>query len=403
MGVETKTAAIFVAAAVLRLGAFFFLPAIATVLSERVEIATPLSSYKRLLEGLFLFERGVSPYDGGVYHQAPLLLVVFELLPSALVFTGLDLLNAWNLVTIAQRLRLPSPRFSKLDGSQLALAYLFNPFSIISCLGSSTTIFTNATILQAIASATAGNAFGAMFAIACSTYLSLYPALLLPPLILQWARSKSTQLQTSTVLSLVGIFTGTLAILLSSSAILVGNFKDFIVSCYGAQINITDLTPNMGLWWYFFIEIFDAFRSFFIGVFWIHLVGYVGALTVRLPEQPLFVIIALIGLITIFKPYPSTSDVSLYLGVLPLYKHVMPLTRYTFLAASVLLYSTLLGPAFYHIWIYAGSGNANFFYAITLVWSLGLSMLVGDSLFAVLRDEWEMLRPEMRGKDIRQI
>ncbi|KAK5943606.1 hypothetical protein PMZ80_004614 [Knufia obscura] len=403
MGVETKTAAIFVAAAVLRLGAFFFLPAIATVLSGRVEIATPLSSYKRLLEGLFLFERGVSPYDGGVYHQAPLLLVVFELLPSALVFTGLDLLNAWNLVTIAQRLRLPSPRFSKLDGSQLALAYLFNPFSIISCLGSSTTIFTNATILQAIASATAGNAFGAMFAIACSTYLSLYPALLLPPLILQWARSKSTQLQTSTVLSLVGIFTGTLAILLSSSAILVGNFKDFIVSCYGAQINITDLTPNMGLWWYFFIEIFDAFRSFFIGVFWIHLVGYVGALTVRLPEQPLFVIIALIGLITIFKPYPSTSDVSLYLGVLPLYKHVMPLTRYTFLAASVLLYSTLLGPAFYHIWIYAGSGNANFFYAITLVWSLGLSMLVGDSLFAVLRDEWEMLRPEMRGKDIRQI
>lgn len=78
-------------------------------------------------------------------------------------------------------------------------------------------------------------------------------------------------------------------------------------------------------------------------------------------------------------------------------------TRYTFLAASVLLYSALLGPAFYHIWIYAGSGNANFFYAITLVWSLGLGMIVGDSLFAVLRDEWEMLRPEMRGKEVRQI
>lgn len=79
------------------------------------------------------------------------------------------------------------------------------------------------------------------------------------------------------------------------------------------------------------------------------------------------------------------------------------MTRYTFLAASVLLYSALLGPAFHHIWIYAGSGNANFFYAITLVWSLGLAMLVGDSLFAVLRDEWEMLRPEMRGKEVRQI
>ena len=77
--------------------------------------------------------------------------------------------------------------------------------------------------------------------------------------------------------------------------------------------------------------------------------------------------------------------------------------RYTFFATSTLLYATLLGPAFYHLWIYAGSGNANFFYAITLVWSLGLSVLVADSLFAALRDELEVDRPELKGKGIRQI
>ena len=77
--------------------------------------------------------------------------------------------------------------------------------------------------------------------------------------------------------------------------------------------------------------------------------------------------------------------------------------RYTFVAVSTLLYATLLGPAFYHLWIYAGSGNANFFYAITLVWSLGLSILVGDSLFAVLRDEWEVERPEMKGREVKRI
>jgi GPI-anchor transamidase subunit U len=77
--------------------------------------------------------------------------------------------------------------------------------------------------------------------------------------------------------------------------------------------------------------------------------------------------------------------------------------RYGFIASSVLLYATLLGPAFYYLWIYAGSGNANFFYAITLVWSLSLTLLVGDSLFALLRDEWEVERPEMKGKDVRQI
>lgn len=77
--------------------------------------------------------------------------------------------------------------------------------------------------------------------------------------------------------------------------------------------------------------------------------------------------------------------------------------RYTFFAVSALLYASLLGPIFHHLWIYAGSGNANFFYAITLVWSLGLSIVVADSLFAVLRDEWEQERPEMKGKDARQI
>lgn len=28
-----------------------------------------------------------------------------------------------------------------------------------------------------------------------------------------------------------------------------------------------DLRPNIGLWWYFFIEIFNDFRTFFLFVF----------------------------------------------------------------------------------------------------------------------------------------
>ncbi|KAK4928092.1 hypothetical protein LTR28_011923, partial [Elasticomyces elasticus] len=70
---------------------------------------------------------------------------------------------------------------------------------------------------------------------------------------------------------------------------------------------------------------------------------------------------------------------------------------------STLLYAALLGPAFYHLWIYAGSGNANFFYAITLVWNLGLILVLADTLYAILRDEWEIERPEMKGKEVRQI
>ena len=82
---------------------------------------------------------------------------------------------------------------------------------------------------------------------------------------------------------------------------------------------------------------------------------------------------------------------------------VTAVMRYTFFLVAALLYASCLGPAFYYLWIYAGSGNANFFYAITLVWSLGLSFIVADSLYAALRDEWEVERPEMKGKEARQI
>lgn len=74
-----------------------------------------------------------------------------------------------------------------------------------------------------------------------------------------------------------------------------------------------------------------------------------------------------------------------------------------FPALSTLLYSAMFGPVFHYLWTYAGSGNANFFYAITLVWNLGLITLLADMLYAILRDEWEAERPDMKGIEARQI
>jgi phosphatidylinositol glycan class U len=59
--------------------------------------------------------------------------------------------------------------------------------------------------------------------------------------------------------------------------------------------------------------------------------------------------------------------------------------RHPLLSASILFYSACLLPAFHHLWLYAGSGNANFFYASTLVWSIGTGALVLDLLFAFLK------------------
>jgi phosphatidylinositol glycan class U len=300
-----------------------------------------------------------------------------------------------------------SPRKDKRWSSQhVAAFFLFNPFTIATCLARPTSVFTTTSILYAVSKAVSGQTISAIFALAFAGYLSLSPLLLLPPLILLcYDRRRPSQEKISVIaFSLKAVTAATLSSggLLYMSRVLTGSWQ-YLHSTYGTHLLLPDLTPNVGLWWYFFIEMFDSFRSFFLGVFWLHLFSYCGGLTIRVRRQPLFVITVLCGLLAIFKPYPSIADASLFLGMLPLYRHVVPLMRYTFMAASAISYATVLGPAFYYLWIYAGSGNANFFYAITLVWSLGLSVLVADLLFAVLRDEWEVERPEMRGREVKQI
>ncbi|KAL1837378.1 hypothetical protein VTJ49DRAFT_3937 [Mycothermus thermophilus] len=417
-----RAAGLYAAAAALRLAVFAFLPGLSDLLAARVEVSTPVTSFKRLQEGLFLYNHNVSPYDGGVYHQAPLLLPLFSLLPNFaslplltdLVYVVLDLLSARALWRIADSgeagssAQFTSPRRAKRwSGFVLAAFFLFNPFTLATCLGRSTSVFTTCAILHAIASAVSGAPFSAMVALTFAGYLSLSPLLLLPPLILlAYDRRRPggpiPQSGPAFAAVCVAAVAGVLGALFLLSYLVTGSWE-FLPSTYGVQLTLSDLSPNIGLWWYFFVEMFDSFRSFFLAVFWLHLSSYVAGLTLRIRRQPLVVLTLLLGILAIFKPYPSIADTSLFLALVPLYRHVFPLMRYTFLSASVILYSAFLGPAFYYLWIYAGSGNANFFYAITLVWGLGQSLLVCDLMFAVLRDEWEVERPEMVGKEIRQI
>jgi phosphatidylinositol glycan class U len=286
-------------------------------------------------------------------------------------------------------------------------SFLFNPLTIATCIGRPTTVFTNFAILHAISKAIHGAPLTAVVALSFASYLSMYPLLLLPPLCLLAFDRQPAKRQVKSLVLFAGqcilVASAVLTALLGMSYVLTDGSWQFIVSTYGIQLTLSDLTPNVGLWWYFFIEMFDSFRAFFLTVFWLHLLAYVGGISIRLRTQPLVTIVVLLGIFSIFKPYPSISDTSLFLGLLPLFRHVFPLMRYTFVASATLLYATFLGPAFYHLWIYAGSGNANFFYAITLVWSLGQSLLVSDLTFAVLRDEWEVERPDMVGKEVKQI
>lgn len=209
------------------------------------------------------------------------------------------------------------------------LSYLFNPLTIATCIGRPTSLFTTCTVLYAIAKACSAQPLSAMLALGLASYLSLYPALLLPPLILLCYDhlNRDGRIE-KTLASFAGFYTSAFCIsttcFLFQSYLLTGRSWEFISSTYGIHLLLPDLTPNVGLWWYFFIEMFDSFREFFLGVFWLHLGGYVGGLCFRVRKQPLFVITLLLGLFAIFKPYPSISDTSLFFALLPCYRHVFP-------------------------------------------------------------------------------
>ncbi|KAF1841563.1 PIG-U-domain-containing protein [Cucurbitaria berberidis CBS 394.84] len=424
-----QKALLFGAAVALRLGLFTLFPALPALLAGRVEVSTPVTSFKRLQEGVFLYTHNVSPYDGGVYHQAPLLLPLFSLLPNPsyaplatnLLYTVVDLLSANALAQISESgfatvTRLFTSSRKDLRWSSVAIAagharpstsFLFNPFTVATCIARSTSALTNLFILTAIAKASQGASITFILAMAFASYLAMHPILLFPPLLVllydaRTAKTRSSPDVWSFIITYSLGITAAIGALLSASAFLTGSW-DFLAATYGVRLLLPDLTPNVGLWWYFFIEMFDSFREFFLGVFWLHAASYMPGLTIRLHKQPLFVACTLTGIFAVFTPYPSIADAALYLSLVPLFRHLFPLMRYTFLASASVLYTSFLGPAFYHLWVYAGSGNANFFYAITLVWSLGLSIIVGDSMYAALRDELDVERPELRGKEVSRI
>jgi phosphatidylinositol glycan class U len=156
----------------------------------------------------------------------------------------------------------------------------------------------------------------------------MHPLLLAPPLFVLLFDALAQKSKTApnpyafTVFHTVGLG-AVIAALLAASAALTGSW-DFMASTYGVRLRLPDLTPNVGLWWYFFIEMFDAFRPFFLGVFWLHVLSYVPGLTIRLRKQPLFVATTLIGIFAIFTPYPSIADAALYLSMVPLFRHLFP-------------------------------------------------------------------------------
>lgn len=139
------------------------------------------------------------------------------------------------------------------------------------------------------------------------------------------------------------------------------------------------------MWWYFFTEMFDHFRPFFLMVFSIHLLIYIAPVCIKFQYDPLYATFVLLGVLGTFKAYPTLSDPGLFLSMISLFPEVYPYFRHPIVTTLLHLHASLLLPLFHHLWLVQGTGNANFFYASTLVFACANGAALIDCIWAGLR------------------
>ncbi|KAH9936170.1 PIG-U-domain-containing protein [Fomitopsis serialis] len=358
-------------------------------------LSSPLTSYSRLQEGIYLFKHGIDPYSGSTFRHSPLLLSLFTtVIPlsevtAPLLWTTSDAVAAWSLVHI-WRARQNVSTTSR--DSLIAALYLLNPYTFLPSLGLSTSSFENSLCLLSIMFACRKQASASLLTLAFLVQLSLPSILLLVPLLLLISSSPTSHLasphfiKTSVrrIAPLAGQF-AVYTVLLSGAATLVCGNLTWLEKTWGASLTLPDLTPNPGLWWYFFTEMFDHFRPFFLMVFSVHLLIYVLPLCIKFQHDILYACFLILGILSIFKAYPTLSDPGLFLSMLSLFPETFPYLNHPIVTALLHLHAALLLPLFHYLWLTQGTGNANFFYASTLVFGMANGSALLDSIWAGLR------------------
>jgi len=231
----------------------------------------------------------------------------------------------------------------------------------------------------------------ALLMLAFATHLSLTPSLLVLPLSLVLLKGPEPSLhapdQNTKWISALPLFAEFLCytgVLASVSSIVTGGLA-WVTPTWGAVVLLPDLTPNVGLWWYFFTEMFDHFRPFFLVVFSVNMLIYVAPISIKFQHDPLYANFLLIGILGMFKPYPTLADPGLFISMMSLFPETFPYLNNAIVTALLHLHACLLLPLFNRLWLSQGTGNANFFYASTLVFGMANGFAVTDCIWAGIR------------------
>lgn len=240
-------------------------------------------------------------------------------------------------------------------------------------------------LLSAISLAANGHAVEAGALLSFAAHTSLYPILLLPAMCMEMRRQRSIDGRSGGVrFTLVGCLVG-FGSLVVVNQLIFGT--SWMKRSWLVILGVSDLTPNVGMWWYFVTEMFDHFRPFFVGVFHLHNVLYVAPVCLRMKHDPLLAMVIITGIFSTWKSYSALGDLAIWAGLLGCFPEVISNLRHPLFTLTVYLYTLLLLPILHSLWLLTGTGNANFFYAATMVHGLNSSLAIVDFVGASIRSQ----------------
>lgn len=394
---DTPTLAVLATGFLLRLSVSLWIPNLANVLDQFSLFSTPINSYRTLNEGIYLLSNNLNPYQQGeILHHPPILLKFFAILKNSqiednfntnLFYSVLDLFICLQLIKISKILN----KKNGFSSFKIACFYMFNPFTLLTTFARSTYLINNLILISTFSCLVKNQIEVAIVLLSLSSYLTYYSWYLLIPVCYSIYQDKK---KAKPVLNAVLLFLASIGILFAMSYSMSNNSFNFINLCYLTIIKFKKITPNLGLWWYFFTEIFEFFNNFYLSVFNLYGFIFVFPLSIRFitggnKMSLLFVIWIIIGITNFSKPYPVFSDYSLFYSSVFLFKPYYKFLKFSPVVSYVALFVVFLqSPTFYVVWMILNSGNANFFYAISLTLNLVQAIILSDFVWAFLQAEY---------------
>ncbi|KAF8821220.1 GPI transamidase subunit PIG-U protein [Cardiosporidium cionae] len=376
-------------------------------------LSTPINSYLSLQEGYFLYKNALSPYSGDIYHQPPLLILPLHfcsLAGNASTFYFhflflIDCCTACILVNIIRTITFRKDKMAFLKGVSirdpifLASLYFVHPFTISANAALSNHNIVHCTIAFAILAALRSDKLYWRSCFASSIAMLAYLSPLELPIygvsliFLSFSYRNKYFLADPSISVLLRIFFKSLfwlfvcvfssVILYVASYVLMDYSWDFIDGCYLFQVEMRDLTPNVGLHWYINTLVLADYWILFRFVLLINTVFHALPLFLKLYNAPFVYSLICIAMALLFQSYPTVADSSFLLFLCNTFSG---LKFDGILAKLVIASTTCVGFIAISIkdWLISNTWNANPAFSMMMAYQVVTSGLILALFYSVL-------------------